>query len=90
MILHYSGDARSVLSPFPRFCTIQNMKTLAEKLRSEQCARILVALADGSKSADELVIQTKLTAGSVAKHVDVLIEAGRIRRIARGRFSLRR
>jgi DNA-binding IclR family transcriptional regulator len=66
------------------------MKTSAEKLRSEQCARILVALADGSKSADELVIQTKLTAGSVAKHVDVLIEAGRIRRIARGRFSLRR
>jgi DNA-binding IclR family transcriptional regulator len=66
------------------------MKPLAEKLRSEQCARILVALADGSKSADELVIQTKLTAGSVAKHVDVLIEAGRIRRIARGRFSLRR
>jgi DNA-binding MarR family transcriptional regulator len=66
------------------------MKSLEDKLRSEQCARILAALEDGAKSPDELVGLTKLTAGSVAKHVDVLIEAGRIRRIARGRFSLRR
>jgi DNA-binding transcriptional ArsR family regulator len=66
------------------------MKSLAEKLRSEQCARILAALAHGSKSADELVVQTKLTAGSIAKHVDVLIEAGKIRRVARGKFSIRR
>ena len=66
------------------------MKSLAEKLRSEQCARILAALADESKSAEELVVQTKLTAGSVAKHVDVLSEAGKIRRVARGKFSIRR
>jgi len=66
------------------------MKSLEEKLRSKQCARILAALEGGAKSAVGLVSLTKLTAGSVAKHVDVLIEAGRIRRIARGKFSIRR
>ena len=66
------------------------MKSLEEKLRSEQCARILAALDGGVKSSDELVSLTRLTAGSVAKHVDVLIEAGRIRRVARGKFSIRR
>jgi DNA-binding MarR family transcriptional regulator len=66
------------------------MKSLEEKLRSEQCARILAALDGGAKSPDELVVLTKITAGSVAKHVDVLIEAGRIRRIARGKFAVKR
>ena len=66
------------------------MKSLEEKLRSEQCARILAVLDGGAKSRDELVGLTKPTAGSVAKHVDVLIEAGRIRRIARGKFAVKR
>ena len=66
------------------------MKTLEQKLRSEQCARILAALEGGEKSPHELVILTKLTAGSVAKHVDVLIEVGRIGRRARGKLALRR
>ena len=66
------------------------MKSLEEKLRSEQCERILAALEGGAKSSDELVGLTRLTAGSVAKHVDVLIEAGKIRRVARGKFSIRR
>lgn len=66
------------------------MKTLEQKLRSEQCARILAALEGGAKSPHELVSLTKLTAGSVAKHVDVLIEAGRVGRIARGKFAVKR
>jgi len=66
------------------------MKTLEQKLRSEQCARILTALEDGAKSSQELVSLTKLTAGSVAKHVDVLIEAGRICRIPHGKFAFKR
>ena len=43
------------------------MKTLAEKLKSEQCRRILAALETGPKTPDELVIETKLTLGSVNK-----------------------
>lgn len=57
------------------------MKSIEESLRSEQCARILEALHSGPKSPHELVALTKLTAGSVAKHVEVLkaanlVEAG--------------
>ena len=66
------------------------MKSLAEKLRSEQCARIRSALKEGSKSAEELVTITRLTAGSIALHVDVLIEAGYVRRVAGKRFALKR
>jgi len=63
------------------------MKTLAEKLKSEQCRRILVALESGPKTPDELVIETKLTAGSIAKHVDVLLEAKLVQTKRNGMFS---
>jgi DNA-binding transcriptional ArsR family regulator len=63
------------------------MKTLAEKLKSEQGRRILEALESGPKSADELVKLTKLTLGSVNKHIDVLLEANRIETKRNGTFT---
>jgi DNA-binding transcriptional ArsR family regulator len=63
------------------------MKTLAEKLKSEQGRRILEALESGPKSADELVKLTKLTLGSVNKHIDVLLEANRIKTKRNGTFT---
>jgi DNA-binding transcriptional ArsR family regulator len=63
------------------------MKTLAEKLKSEQCRRILEALKSGPKSAEELVSVTKLTLGSVNKHLDVLNEAGKIKGKSDGKFT---
>ena len=51
------------------------MKSLAEKLKSEQCRRILVALESSDRSSNELAKLTKLTLGSVNKHVAVLVEA---------------
>jgi DNA-binding MarR family transcriptional regulator len=63
------------------------MKTLAEKLKSEQCRRILEALESGPKSQEELVQLTKLTAGSIAKHVDVLLEAKLVQTKRNGKFS---
>jgi predicted transcriptional regulator len=66
------------------------MRSLEESLRSEQCRRILVALETGTKSTTELVALTRLTEGSVMKHADVLVMAGRIRRIGGGRFAIKR
>jgi len=63
------------------------MKSLAEKLKSEQCRRILEALKSGPKSAEELVSLTKLTLGSVNKHLDVLLEADKIKGKSNGKFS---
>ena len=63
------------------------MKTLAEKLKSEQCRRILEALETGPKSAEELVKLTKLTLVSVNKHLDVLLEANRIKTKRNGTFT---
>jgi DNA-binding transcriptional ArsR family regulator len=63
------------------------MKTLAEKLKSEQCRRILEALETGPKSADELVVITKLTLGSVNKHLEVLLVADLIKARRSGKFS---
>ena len=63
------------------------MKTLAEKLKSEQCRRILEALQNGPKSPEELVPLTKLTLGSVIKHLDVLLEAGKIKSKSNGTFA---
>ena len=63
------------------------MKTLAEKLKSEQCGRILEALESGPKSLEELVQLTKLTAGSIAKHVDVLLEAKLVQSKRNGKIS---
>ena len=57
------------------------MKTLEEKLRSEQCRRILDALESGAKEPQELVKLTKLSSGSVLKHTAVLLEAGFVVRI---------
>ena len=48
------------------------MRSIEESLKSEQCRRILVALDSGPKTNEELVKLTKLTAGSIAKHVAVL------------------
>ena len=56
------------------------MKSQAEKLKSEQCRRILEALSDGPKTTAELVKATRLTAGSVEKHVDVLVTANLVTR----------
>ena len=66
---------------------VDSMKTLAEKLKSEQCRRILEALESGPKSADELVKLTKLTLTSVNKHIDVLLEANRIKTKRNGTFT---
>ena len=63
------------------------MKTLAEKLKSEQCRRILEALETGPKSADELVVITKLTLGSVNTHLEVLLVADLIKARRSGKFS---
>ena len=63
------------------------MKTLAEKLKSEQCRRILEALKSGPKSAEELVLLTKLTLGSVNKHLEVLLEAKKVKSKANGKFA---
>ena len=63
------------------------MKTLAEKLRSEQCRRILEALKSGPKSPEELVGLTKLTLGSVNKHLEVLLEAKKVKSKANGKFA---
>jgi predicted transcriptional regulator len=41
------------------------MKSQAEKLKSEQCRRILEALESGPKTTGELVKLCKLTAGSI-------------------------
>ena len=64
------------------------MKSLAEKLKSEQCRRILEALKSGPKSAEELVLLTKLTLGSVNKHLDMLLEAGKIKGKSNGKFII--
>ena len=64
------------------------MKSLAEKLKSEQCRRILEALESGPKSSEELAKLTKLTLGSVNKHLDVLAEAKKIKAKRDGKFSL--
>ncbi len=63
------------------------MKTLAERLKSEQCRRILEALKSGPKSAEELVPLTKLTLGSINKHLDVLVEAGKVKGKSNGTFT---
>ena len=63
------------------------MKTLAEKLKSEQCRRILEALETDPKSAEEIVRITKLTLGSVNKHLDVLLEANLIKTKRNGTFT---
>lgn len=63
------------------------MKTLAEKLKSEQCRRILEALKSGPKSPEELVRLTKLTLGSVNKHLEVLLEAKKVKSKANGKFA---
>ena len=63
------------------------MKTLAEMLKSEQCRRILEALKSGPKSAEELVPITKLTLGSVNKHLEVLLEAKKVKSKANGKFA---
>ena len=63
------------------------MKTLAEKLKSEQCRRILESLESGPKSQEELVQITKLTAGSIAKHVDVLLEAKLVQSKRNGKLA---
>ena len=52
------------------------MRSIEESLESQQCRRILEALETGPKTRDQLVKLTKLTAGSVAKHVGVLATAG--------------
>ena len=64
------------------------MKTLAEKLKSEQCRRILAALEAGPKSAEDLAVITKLTLGSINKHLEVLLEAEKIRVMRSGKYSL--
>ncbi len=62
------------------------MKSLAEKISSEQWERILVALDSVAKSISEL---TKLTIGSVEKHVEVLVIAGLVARNTDALVSVR-
>ena len=63
------------------------MKTLAEKLKSEQCRRILEALEGGPKSLEELVKMTKLTLGSIRKHLEVLQEAKKVKSKGNCKFT---
>jgi len=66
------------------------MKSLAEKLKSEQCRRILVELQSCDRSPDELVKLTKLTLGSVNKHIAVLVEANLVQLNSEGIASIKR
>lgn len=66
------------------------MKSQAEKLRSEQCKRILLSIESGPKSMVELAKQTKLSLGSLEKHVAVLLVAKLISVGPDGTVSLRR
>lgn len=66
------------------------MKTQAEKLKSEQCRRILVELETNHRTAEELVKLTKLTLGSIIKHLEVLFEANLVVLHEDGKVSLRR
>jgi DNA-binding MarR family transcriptional regulator len=66
------------------------MKSLAEKLKSEQCRRILAELESSDKSPDELAKLTKLTVGSVNKHVAVLVEANLVQLNSEGIASIKR
>jgi predicted transcriptional regulator len=66
------------------------MKSLSEKLESEQCRRILVELKSCDRSPDELVKLTKLTLGSVNKHVAVLVEANLVWLNTEGIASIKR
>ena len=66
------------------------MKSKAEKLKSEQCRRILEALESGPKTTNELVKLCKLTAGSIEKHTDVLVQAQLVVRKADGKISAKR
>jgi predicted transcriptional regulator len=51
------------------------MRSHEESLSSEQCRRILAALESGAKTYSELVKPTRLTLGSIKKHVAVLVVA---------------
>ena len=66
------------------------MKTQAEKLKSEQCRRILAELETNHRTAEELVKLTKLTLGSIIKHLDVLFEANLVVMHEDGKVALRR
>ena len=66
------------------------MKSLSEKLESEQCRRILVELKSCDRSPDELVKLTKLTLGTVNKHVAVLVEANLVWLNTEGIASIKR
>ncbi len=66
------------------------MKSLAEKLKSEQCRRILEVLESNQRSSEELVKLTKLTLGSVNKHVAVLVEANLVQLNSEGIASIKR
>ncbi len=65
------------------------MKSLAEKISSEQWERILVALDSVAKTISELTKLTKLTIGSVEKHVEVLVIAGLVARNTDALVSVR-
>ncbi len=65
------------------------MKSLAEKISSEQWERILVALYSVAKTISELTKLTKLTIGSVEKHVEVLVIAGSVARNTDALVSVR-
>lgn len=56
-----------------------DMRSTEESLKSEQCRRILEALESGAKTQAELVKITKLTSGSIAKHVGVLEIAAKVK-----------
>jgi DNA-binding IclR family transcriptional regulator len=66
------------------------MKSQAEKLRSEQCRRILESLSTGPRSIEELVKLTKLTRGSVEKHVEVLLLADLVSKDPRSNHLIKR
>ena len=66
------------------------MKSQDEKLKSEQCRRILEAIESGPKTTDELVKLCKLTAGSIEKHTDVLVAADLATRGRSGKISAKR
>lgn len=65
------------------------MRSIEESLKSEQCRRILVALETGPHTVEALAKTTKLTAGSVRKHANVLVLANLVTEEAHGLFALK-
>ena len=78
------------MNRLPNGSKILHVRSLEESLKSEQCRRILVALETGPKTHEELVKLTKLTLGSIDKHVGVLLQADLVSTMSSGKIKAKR